>query len=171
MVATIDYRVAPFLDSVDDVVSTVHWIKQNSEQLGVDSQRIALGGESRGANLALSTALILRDSDNAEEQKLIRVLYLLNGYYSPDLLESKSMERFGNGIDLIRPEDIEMVFEQMHKNESDYGNPLAFPILSKNLTELPPVYVVASGIDPLKDESIKLAARLQEEGQEHYLVV
>lgn len=49
MVATIDYRVAPFLDSVDDVVSTVHWIKQNSEQLGVDSQRIALGGESRGA--------------------------------------------------------------------------------------------------------------------------
>jgi acetyl esterase/lipase len=37
---------------------------------------------------------------------------------------------------------------------------------------LPPVYnIVASGIDPLKEESIELAARLQEEGQEHYLSV
>lgn len=33
------------------------------------------------------------------------------------------------------------------------------------------MYVVASGIDPLKDESIELAARLLEEGQEHYLVL
>jgi acetyl esterase/lipase len=57
MVATMDYRFAPFSDSLDDVVSTVRWIRQNSEQLGVDPQRIALGGESRGANLALSFSL------------------------------------------------------------------------------------------------------------------
>jgi acetyl esterase len=171
MVAAMDYRFAPFSDSLDDVVSTVHWIHQNSEQLGVDSQRIALGGESRGANLALSTALVLRDSENLEEQNLIRVLYLLNGYYSPNLLESRSAKMFGNGTDLITSEYIEMLLDQMHQNESDYTNPLAFPILSKNLTGLPPVYIVASGIDPVRDESIELAARLQEEGQEYYLSV
>jgi acetyl esterase len=171
MVATMDYRFAPFSDSLDDVVSTVRWIHQNSEHLGVDPQRIALGGVSRGANLALSTALILRDSGNIEEQNLIRVLYLLNGYYSPDLLESKSMEMFGHGIDLLTSEDIEMIFDQMHQNESDYSNPLAFPILSKNLTGLPPVYIVTSGIDPVRDDSVELATRLEEEGQEHYLSV
>jgi acetyl esterase/lipase len=169
MVATMDYRFAPFSASLDDVVATVRWIHQNSEQLGVDSQRIALGGESRGANLALSTALALRDSDNSEDQNLVRVLYLLNGYYSPDLLESKSAKMFGNGTDLITSADIEMIFDQMHQNKSDYSNPLAFPLLSKNLTGLPPMYIVASGIDPIKDESIKLAMRLQEEGQEYYL--
>ena len=169
MVATMDYRFAPFSASLDDVVSTVRWIHQNSEQLGVDSQRIALGGESRGANLALSTALALRDSDNSEDQSLVRVLYLLNGYYSPDLLESNSARMFGNGTDLITSADIEMIFDQMHQNKSDYSNPLAFPLLSKNLTELPPMYIVASGIDPIKDESIKVAMRLQEEGQEYYL--
>lgn len=169
MVATMDYRFAPFSASLDDVVSTVRWIHQNSEQLAVDSQRIALGGESRGANLALSTALALRDSDNSEDQNLVRVLYLLNGYYSPDLLESNSAKMFGNGTDLITSADIEMIFDKMHQNKSDYSNPLAFPLLSKNLTELPPMYIVASGIDPLKDESIKLAMRLQEEGQEYYL--
>ena len=172
MVATMDYRFAPFSASLDDVVATVRWIHQNSEQLGVDSQRIALGGVSRGANLALSTALLLRDSANAEEQNLVRVLYLLSGYYSPDLLESKSAKMFGNGTDLITSADIEMIFDQIYQNKSsDYANPLAFPLLSKNLTELPPVYITASGIDPIKDESIQLAAQLQEDEQEHYLVV
>jgi acetyl esterase len=172
MVATMDYRFAPFSDSLDDVVTTVRWIHQNSEQLGVDPQRIALGGVSRGANLALSTAFVFRDSGNAEEeQQLVHVLYLLNGYYSPDLLESRSMEMFGHGIDLITSEDIEMIFDQIHQNESDYSNPLAFPILSNNLTGLPPVYIATSGIDPVRDDSVELAARLQEEGQEHYLSV
>jgi acetyl esterase len=174
MVATMDYRFAPFSDSLNDVVATIRWTHQNSEQLGIDSQRIALGGISRGANLALSTALVLRDSGNIEEQNLVHVLYLLNGYYSPDLLENKSAKMFGNGTDpwFITPDDIEMIFDQIHQNESsDYSNPLAFPLLSKNLTGLPPVYIVATGIDPLKDESIELAARLQEEGQEHYLSV
>jgi acetyl esterase len=171
MVATMDYRFAPFSASLDDVVATVRWIHQNSERLGVDSQRVALGGESRGANLALSTALVLRDSENIEDRNLVRVLYLLNGYYSPDLLESKSAKVFGNGTDLITSADIEMIFDQMHQNKSDYSNPLAFPLLSKNLTGLPPMYIVASGIDPIKDESIELAMRLQEEGQEHYLAM
>src|SRR5918996_667865 len=171
MVATIDYRVAPFSASLDDVVATVRWIHQNADNLDVDSQRIALGGMSRGANLALSTALVLKDSGNVEGQNLLRLLYLLNGYYSPDLLESKSAKMFGNGTDLITSADIEMIFDQLHQNKSDYNNPLAFPILSKNLTGLPPVYIVASALDPLKDESTELAARLQEEGQEYYISI
>ena len=171
MVTTMDYRFVPFPESLDDVVASVRWIHQNSEDLGIDSDRIALGGVSRGANLALSTALVLRDSDNAEEQNLVSVLYLLNGYYSPDPLESRSMEMFGREMDLTSYEDTKMLLDQFHQNKSDYTNPLAFPLLSKNLTGLPPMYIVASGIDPVKDESIELAARLQEEGQEHYLSV
>jgi acetyl esterase len=119
--------------------------------------------------LALSAALVLRDSGNPEEQNLVRVLYLLNGYYSPNLLESESAKMFGNGTDLITSEDINRIFDQRHQNRSDYANPLAFPLLSRNLTGLPPMYIVASGFDPIKDESIELAARLQKEGQEYYL--
>lgn len=171
MVATMDYRFVPFPDSLDDVVTSVRWIHQNSDDLGVDSNRIALGGVSRGANLALSTALVLRDSPDVEEQNLVRVLYLLNGYYSPYLLESKSATMFGNGTDLITSEDIEMLLDQIHQNKSDYSNTLAFPLLSENLTGLPPVYIVASSIDPVRNESIELATRLEEERQEYYLSV
>jgi len=173
MVATMDYRFAPFTTSVDDIVATVRWIHQKSGDLGIDSDRITLGGVSRGANLALSTALVLRGSDNIDEQNIVRVLYLLNGYYSPDLLENRSAKMFGNGTDpwFITPCDIETIFDQIHQNESDYSNPLAFPILAKDLAGLSPVYIVASGIDPLRDESVKLAIRLQENSQEYYLSI
>lgn len=132
-------------------------------------------GLARGANLALSTALVLRDSGNIEAQNLVLGLYLLNGYYSPDFLQSKSLridaKLFGNGIDLITCEEVEIIFDQIHQNKSDYSNPLAFLLLSKNLTVLPPLYIAASGIDPLGDESMELAAWLQEDGQEYYLSI
>ncbi len=171
MVATMDYRPAPFLNSLDDVVAAIRWIVQNSSNLGVDSERIALGGVSRGANLTLSTALFLRDSGNPEEQNLIRVLYLLSGYYSPEVLSSQSMEMFGYGIDLVSYEDVERLLGEIYQDKSDYSNPLAFPMLAESLSNLPPVYVVAAGIDPVRDDSIELAARLDEAGQEYYLVM
>lgn len=54
---------------------------------------------------------------------------------------------------------------------SDYKNPFAFPLLAKNLSGLPQMYIVAMGLDPLKDDSIKLADRLQQHGQEYYLTI
>jgi acetyl esterase/lipase len=56
-----------------------------------------LGGHSAGANLALSTALILRDSDNPSDNELVDVLFLVAGPYSPDILNSESMRMFGQG--------------------------------------------------------------------------
>lgn len=63
---------------------------------------MALGGDSAGANLALSTALTLLDSNNnsnnnttKQHHNLFRVLYLLYGPYSPDLLNTTSMKMFG----------------------------------------------------------------------------
>jgi acetyl esterase/lipase len=56
-----------------------------------------LGGHSAGANLALSTALILRDSDNPSDNELVDVLFLVAGPYPPDILNSESMRMFGQG--------------------------------------------------------------------------
>jgi acetyl esterase/lipase len=60
---------------------------------------------------------------------------------------------------------------QTFQKPEDYKNPLAFPILATpaNLTRLPPIYIVAAALDPLKDDSIKLANLLQKSDQEYYL--
>ena len=154
------------------------WLKSRSftavSRLGIDTNKMALGGDSAGANLALSVALALRDSNNnttKQHHYLFRVLYLLYGPYSPDLLNSTSMKMFGNLEFGLTYAQMKFVMNQTFKNGSDYKNPLAFPLLAKNLSGLAPIYIAAMALDPLKDDSIKLADRLQQQGQEYYLTI
>ena len=172
MVAAINYRLAPehpFPAGLNDVVSAVRWISANGgANLGIDTKNMALGGDSAGANLALSAALALR---NSNEGHILRALYLLYGIYSPTILNSQSMKMFGGGGFGLTYAQMRWPMNQTFKNASDYKNPLAFPLLDKNLTGLPPVYIAAMALDPLKDDSIQLANRFQQSGQEYYLAI
>jgi acetyl esterase len=180
MVAAMNYRLAPehpFPTGLNDVISTVKWIANNGTRLGIDTNKMALGGDSAGANLALATALAFCDSNNNsnnnttnQHHNLFRLLYLLYGPYSPDLLNSTSMKMFGNLEFGLTYAQMKFVMSQTFK-ASDYKNPLAFPLLAKNLSGLPPMYIAAMALDPLKDDSIKLADRLQQQGQEYYLTI
>ncbi|HET7147196.1 MAG TPA: alpha/beta hydrolase [Candidatus Nitrosopolaris sp.] len=177
MVAAMDYRLAPehpFPTGLNDVISTAKWIANNGTRLGIDTNKMALGGDSAGANLALSAALALHNSNNnttKQHHNLFRVLYLLYGPYSPDLLNSTSMKMFGDLEFGLTYGQMKFVMNQTFKNGSDYKNPLAFPLLAKNLSGLPPIYIAAMALDPLKDDSIKLADHLQQQGQEYYLTI
>jgi acetyl esterase len=181
MVAAMNYRSAPehpFPTGLNDVISTVKWIANNGTRLGIDTNKMALGGDSAGANLALSTALAFRDSNynsnnntTNQHHNLFRLLYLLYGPYSPDLLNSTSMKMFGNLEFGLTYAQMKFVMSQTFRNSSDYKNPLAFPLLAENLSGLPPIYIAAMALDPLKDDSIKLADRLQQQGQEYYLTI
>lgn len=171
-VASINYRLAPehpFPAGLDDVVSVVHWIVNNCKMLRVDCNKMALGGVSAGARLTLSAALELKDSG---QSNLLRALYLLYGHYSPNT-DTESYDLFGNGGYGETALDIKFFMNQTFQKPEDYKNPLAFPNLasSSNLTRLPPIYIVAAALDPLKDDSIKLADLLQKSGQEYYLNV
>jgi acetyl esterase len=166
-VASINYRLAPehpFPDALNDVVSTIRWIANNCKGLRIDCHRIALGGASAGARLALSSALVLRDLGQGD---LVRTIYLLYGHYSPTTV-SESYDLFGNGGFGETTLDIKFFMNQTFQKTQDYRNPLAFPIFA-NLTGLPPVYIVAAALDPLKDDSITLANLLEKSGQEYYL--
>lgn len=149
MVAAMDYRLAPehpFPTGLNDVISTIKWIANNGTKIGIDTNKVALGGDSAGANLALAAALALRDSNNKEDHNLIRVLYLLYGPYSPDLLNSTSMKMFGNGDFGLTYAQMKFVMGQTFKNALDYQNPLAFPLLAQNLSGLPPMYIAAMAL-------------------------
>jgi len=78
---------------------------------------------------------------------------------------------FGNLEFGLTYAQMKFVMNQTFRNSSDYNNPLAFPLLAKNLSGLPPIYLAAMALDPLKDDSIKLAGRLQQQGQEYYLTI
>jgi acetyl esterase/lipase/alpha-beta hydrolase superfamily lysophospholipase len=170
LVAAMDYRLAPenpFPAGLNDVIATVKWIKENGESIGIDPNRIALGGDSAGANLALASAIALRNEGQGDA---LRALYLLYGLYTPDK-NTESMELFGNGEYGITKTQFQWVMNLTFQRPEDWSNPLAFPILDNLTGRLAPIYIAAMGLDPLRDDSILLADKLKLVGQEHYLSV
>ncbi len=170
VIAAMDYRLAPenpFPAGLDDVLATVKWIKENGESIGIDPNRIALGGDSAGANLALASAIALRDEGQGDA---LRALYLLYGLYTPDK-NTESMQLFGNGEYGITKTQFQWVMNLTFQRPEDWSNPLAFPLLDNLTGNLPPMYIGAMGLDPLRDDSILLAEKLRLAGQEHYLSI
>jgi acetyl esterase len=170
LVAAMDYRFAPenpFPAGLNDVIATVKWIKENGESIEIDPNRIALGGDSAGANLALASAIALR---NESQGDALTALYLLYGLYTPDK-NTESMQLFGNGEYGITKTQLQWVMNLTFQRPEDWSNPLAFPILDNFSSPLPQIYIAAIGLDPLRDDTILLAEKLRLAGQEHYLSI
>ncbi|HEX2471777.1 MAG TPA: alpha/beta hydrolase [Nitrososphaera sp.] len=132
LIAAMDYRLAPenpFPAGLNDVLATVKWIKENGESIEIDPNRIALGGDSAGANLALASAISLRNEGQGDAR---RALYLVYGLYTPDK-NTESMQLFGNGEYGITKTQFQWVMNLTFQRPEDWSNPLAFPILDNLL--------------------------------------
>ena len=161
VVASVDYGLAPerpFPHGLDDCAATLAWLRQEGMALGVDPNRLALAGDSAGANLALALCLRLRDADEPRP----RAAALVYGAFSDDL-DSPSHAAFGNGDYLLSTEMMRWFWDLYVPDPSSRRAPLATP-LNADLRGLPPLYVSAAEFDPLRDDSERLARRLVDAG-------
>jgi len=95
---SVDYQLSPevkFPVAFDEMVAMTRLMAREGAGLGIDPSRLAVGGDSAGANLALAAAVALRD---AGEQAL-RFQLLIYGCFSTDC-DSPSWQRFGQGAGL-----------------------------------------------------------------------
>jgi acetyl esterase len=95
---SVDYRLSPehrFPIAFEEMVAMVRLAAREGSGFGIDPTRLAVGGDSAGANLALAAALALRD---AGERALFFML-LICGCFLTDT-ESESWQRFGHGAGL-----------------------------------------------------------------------
>jgi acetyl esterase/lipase len=171
-VAMVDFRnaiapssvpeVAPFPAGLNDCVSGLKWVHDNSAKLNIDPTRIIVAGESGGGNLTLATGLKLkRDGDLG----LIKGLYALCPYIAgewPQPQYPSSIENNGILIDL-------------HNNRGAMGygieafhdrNPLAWPAFAtaEDVAGLPPTVISVNECDPLRDEGISFYRLLMHNG-------
>jgi len=167
-VLAVGYSLAPevrFPGQLHEALDAVAWLEQNGAEYGLESGRWAVGGDSAGANLALSLTLARRQA------RLSLPLYsvLLYGMFSADL-NSPSHQAFGRGDHGLPTNRVDWFWRQYVADHAQRDNPLAAP-LHADLRGLPPQLIVGAGFDCLLDDSLRLADRMAQSGVPHDLVV
>ena len=155
-VYSVDYRLAPehpFPAAVDDCIAALKFVAGRH-------QRVAVGGDSAGGNLATVAALHARDHGGP------KIAFQLLIYPATDQRgEHPSVTRNGEGY-LLTKKVMDYFQAQYLPRRSDFLDWRASPLLAKSLAGLPPAYVLTAGYDPLLDEGREYAERLAREGVE-----
>ena len=163
VVISVEYRLAPehkFPAAVEDSYESLEWVVSHSAELGIDPDRIAVGGDSAGGNLATVACLI------AKERNGPRVVHQFLLYPSTGpAADYPSMAENAEGYLLTR--DMMKWFQSHYLQSAEDGiNPYLSPILSDNLEGLPPATILTAQYDPLRDVGIAYAEKLQSQGVE-----
>jgi acetyl esterase len=157
---SVDYRLSPehrFPVAFEEMVAMIRLAAREGSEFSIDPKRLAVGGDSAGANLALAAALALRDAG----ERALRFMLLIYGCFSTDT-ESQSWQRFGRGAGLSQTQ-MRWIWETYLARPEQQNDWRAAPLLA-NLTGLPPAHLIVGDLDPLLDDSHRLAARLREAG-------
>lgn len=158
-VVGIGYTLAPelrFPGQLDEALAALTWLRHTGGQFGLDASRLAIGGDSAGANLALSAMLALRDRGLPPP----RLGLLFYGMFSADL-DTPSHRTFGGGGFGLTTERMDWFWSQYLADRAQRDNPAAAPLLA-DLAGLPPQLVIGAGLDCLLDDSVRLADRLSQ---------
>lgn len=160
-ILAVGYRLAPehpYPAALDDVRAALSWARANVGGLGCDAGRIAIGGESAGANLAAALTLVLRDA--GEAQPLFQLLVHPPTDLSLDRLSNDGATDAGLSRDLLAQCIV------VYAGETDIRTERLSPLCAADLSGLAPAVIVTVEIDPLRDEGELYSLALARAGVE-----
>jgi len=158
-VIALDYRLAPehrFPTAVDDAWAAMRWVARHGQALGVDAQRLAVGGDSAGGTLAATCAIHARDIG------LELKLQLLITPGTTAHADTASHHLFANGF-LLDAANVAWFFDHYidHRHRKDWR---FAPLEADDLEHVAPACIVLAECDPLVDEGIAYGDRLRAAG-------
>ncbi len=154
----------PYPTPLDQVMAVLRWLRKDAEALGLDAERLGIGGDSAGGNLALAALLRLRDA----HQPLPRFGAIVYGMLSTNHA-TPSHRDLGDGRFGLSTEKLDWFWTQYLGGDAALRtHPDAAP-LSAKLEGLPPLLLLAAALDPLLDDTLNLDRRLGEAGVTHDL--
>jgi acetyl esterase/lipase len=164
LVVSVDYRLAPETPHpgpVEDCYAALKWLLANAESLGVDRNRLAIGGESAGGGLSAALALLARD--RGEVPLTFQML-------SAPVLDDRTC---------LRRDPHPYAGEFIWTHETNYlgwkallgcepgsqsVSPYASAARAENLAGLPPAFISVGALDLLLEEDLEYARRLARAG-------
>ncbi|QEI07881.1 alpha/beta hydrolase [Pigmentiphaga aceris] len=155
----LEYALSPearYPVAIEQVIGALKWLRDQADVLGLDAERIAVGGDSAGGNLALNALLRLRDEADAFVKTGVIVYGMLSANHDSDSHRDLGDGRFG-----LSTEKLNWFWDQYTDSRQDPG---VAPLYA-DVSNLPPLLLLAAALDPLLDDTLNLTKRLGSAGQ------
>ena len=166
VVVGIDYSLSPeskYPTALNECKAALDLMRENADLWGIDKNRLAIGGDSAGANLSLATALSKRDS--GEDISYIRALLLYYGGFG--LQDSPAMRLLGGPWDGLRREDLLYYMNMYTSAPEDLESPYLNLFNADLSGNVPPCFIAGLELDPLIDDSVLLCTILKNNNLPH----
>lgn len=164
IVFAVDYRVAPehkFPAAVNDSYGAFKWISENAGRFGGDTSKLILMGNSAGANLVAVIAQKAK-KENISNRIKLQVMNGLPADLRPQNMET-SVSYQQNAYGYFQTKALcYFAVENYASGQND--NPEVSPILTTNLSGLPPAVIINAEFDPLRDDGVLYASKLRSAG-------
>ncbi len=156
-VVSVAYRLAPehrFPAAQDDAWDALQWLATQGTALGLDTTRLAVGGDSAGGTLAAVSAIQARDAG------LPLALQLLFYPGCAAFQETDSHRRFAEGF-VLDHASIRWFFDQVQPHEPSRADWRFAPLHAPDVDGVAPAWVGLAECDPLVDEGVLYADKLR----------
>ncbi len=158
-VLSVDYRLAPehpWPAAAEDALCSLRWAHENAAELGIDSDRIAVGGDSAGGNLAAIVS----------QQRPVPLRFQMLIYPATDMTRSFPSQTENAEAPVLNHHAMTWFLGHYLPEGMDKKDPLASPWFAPDalLKGAPPAVVITAQYDPLRDEGEAYGRRLIENG-------
>ena len=161
VVCSVAYRLAPehpIPAPLDDCYTALQWLHQNAPELGVDRNRIAIGGESAGGGMAAALAIQARDRGE---------YHVCHQHLTYPMLDHRTGtdEMPGDPLtgEFIWTRERNQFGWSAYLGEAERAAPQV-PALVDDFTNLPPTWMFTAALDLFRDENIAYASSLLKAG-------
>ena len=161
VVVSVDYRLSPehvFPAAISDCTAATRWVRDHAASLCADPSRVVVMGDSAGGNAAAVAALTLRD--DGDEPPLAGMVLICPWL---DLsCSSPSYQRY-TATDPVMDDVVVRYLRDLYLDGRSVTDPRVSPLFA-DLRGLPPTRIVLGGVDPLLDDGLRFAEKLEQSG-------
>jgi acetyl esterase/lipase len=163
VVVSVDYRLAPehrMPVAAEDAYAATVWLADNGSEVGADSSRLAVAGDSAGGNLAAVVAIMSRDRQGP------RIAHQVLIYPGTDgTLTSPSLQEHANGP-ILNLVNVRAYRAHYLGPDGDASDVRFSPLTAPDHSNLPPALIQSAQLDPIRDDAARYAEALSRAGNE-----
>jgi len=156
-VVSVAYPLAPehpYPTALDTVYSALRWISDHGDELGGDSSRLVVMGDSAGGNLVAALCLLARRNNGPGIDQQVLIYPALDATLSSAGMRATTAKRRAECD----------AFYSYYVGDGDRTDELVSPLLANDLSELPQTTIITAEHDALRDEGLLYATRLAQAG-------